>query len=40
LLLRMLLGTGWSVDVWPTATATFRDALRARSRIRREGWFN
>jgi hypothetical protein len=36
----MLLDTRWDAAVWPTAKATLRDALAARSRIRREGWFN
>lgn len=40
LLLRMLLGTRWGVEVWPTTQATLRGALRARRQIRREGWFN
>jgi hypothetical protein len=40
LLLRMLLGTRWGVRAWPATQATFRGALRARSKIRREGWFN
>jgi hypothetical protein len=40
LMLRMLLGSRWGVQAWPTAQAAFRGALRARSKIRREGWFN
>ena len=40
LLLRMLRGTRWDGEVWPTAQATLRDALEARRRILREGWFN
>jgi hypothetical protein len=40
LLLRVLLGTRWRVQAWPAAQAAFRGALRARSKIRREGWFN
>jgi hypothetical protein len=40
LLLRVLLATRWRVEAWPTAQATLRGALRARSTIRREGWFN
>jgi hypothetical protein len=40
LLLRALLGTRWDSAVWPTARATFRDAIAGRNRIRRAGWFN
>lgn len=39
-LLRTLRGTRWDGAVSPTAGATLRDALAARSRIRQEGWFN
>jgi hypothetical protein len=40
LLLRVVHGTPWGVEAWPSAQATLRGALRARSTIRREGWFN
>ena len=40
LLLRTLLGTRWGGEAWPTTQATLRGALRARGRIRQEGWFN
>jgi hypothetical protein len=40
LLLRVLHGSRWGIDAWPTTQATLRGALRARSKIRREGWFN
>ena len=40
LLLRALISTRWGLQAWPSAQAMFRGALRARSKIRREGWFN
>lgn len=39
-LIRDILGTRWSADVWPKAKAVLGWAIAERGRLRRAGWFN
>jgi hypothetical protein len=39
-LLRQMLHTPWDEPTWKRIKPEIRNALAARSRIEREGWFN
>jgi hypothetical protein len=40
LLIRSILGTTWDEETWPTVKTILARALRMRTSLVREGWFN
>jgi hypothetical protein len=39
-IVRSVLNTHWDDTTWPTAKKVVRDAITARARLARAGWFN
>jgi hypothetical protein len=39
-LIKVITGTHWGDDIWPTAEAALRWALAERGRLRRGAWWN